>query len=59
MPELTGHAEAFRIGVFRAGEHLVEYLKRSALMGQHGSAPGVAPRRCHLHREGADIHADV
>jgi hypothetical protein len=59
MPELTGHAEVLRIGELRAGKHLVEYLKRLALMGQHGSAPGITTERCHLHREGADIHADV
>ena len=59
MPELTGHTEVLRIGEFRAGEHLVEYLKRPALMGQHGSTPGVTPERCHLHREGSDIHANV
>jgi hypothetical protein len=59
MPELPGHTEVLRIGEFLTGEHLGEYLKRPALMGQHGSTPGVASERGHLHREGADIHADV
>lgn len=59
MTELAGHAEVLRVGELRAGEHLVEYLQRPALMSQHGGAPGVTPEGCHLHREGADIHADV
>ena len=59
MPELTGHTEVFRIGELRAGEHLSEYLERAALMGQHCGGPDVTVKRCDLHRECADIYADV
>ena len=59
MPKLAGYTEILRIGELRAGEHLGKYLKRAALMGQHCGGSGVTTKGCYLHREGADIHADV
>jgi hypothetical protein len=59
MTELTGYAEILRIGVLRSGEYLGEYLEGAALMGHDGGTSGIASYGCHLHREGADVNADI